>query len=104
MRKIMNYDNTRTIYLLVLYYNRKFLIFKIFYYYYYYLYVYIIVYLVYISFYCVFLSRGGRCTLSPLLCPLGAIVLPSPRSTFGGWWWWAGVCVGLGCRWGGLVV
>ena len=64
-----------------------------------------IVYLVYRCFYCVFLSRGDRCTLSPLLCLLVAIVMQSPRSAFGGWWWWAGVCVGLGCRgvWVGSV-
>ena len=58
-----------------------------------------IVYLVYKrGFYFVSLSRRDRCTLPPLLCFLGAIVMPYPRSTFGGCWWWAGVCVGLGCR------
>ena len=59
-----------------------------------------IVYLVYRSLYGVFFSRGGRCTLSPLHCLIGYIVMPSDRSAYGGWWWWAGVCVVLRCRWG----
>ena len=61
-----------------------------------------IVYLVYRSFCCVFWSRGYRCTLSPLPCLLGAIVMPSPRSSYGGWWWWASVCMIFGC-WRGWV-
>ena len=64
-----------------------------------------IVYLFYRSFYCVFFSRGDRCNLYPLLFLFGAIVMPSYRSSFGGWWWWAGVWVRLGCwgEWIGLV-
>ena len=64
-----------------------------------------IVYLGYRSFYCVFCSRGGRCTLYHLTCLLGAVVMPYPRSACGGWWWWAGVCVVLWCwrEWVGSV-
>ena len=28
----------------------------------------------------------------------------SARSACGGWWWWAGVCIGLKCRWGWVVI
>ena len=41
---------------------------------------------------------GYRCTLSPLLFLLGAIVMPSTFSAFGGRWLWAVVCGGLGCQ------
>ena len=51
-------------------------------------------------------AQGGTCVPCPLLCLLGAFVLPSARSAYGGWWWWAGVCMGLGCRrgWVGNVI